>query len=50
MNMTMISNIAVELGIRPEGLDAEALKKKISAKKKKDLLGAFERLASERPT
>ena len=48
--MTLISNIAVEIGIRPEGLDSEALKKKISAKKKKDLLDAFERLASERPT
>ncbi len=44
--MTLISNIVVELGITPEGLDKEALKKKISAKKKKDLLDAFERLAS----
>jgi len=50
LNMTQTRNLAAELDISTTGSGKEELKKKISAKKKDDLLDAFERLASVRPT
>ena len=49
LNMTHIGNLVTELGISTVGLGKEALKKKISTKKKQHLLDTVKILTYERP-